>query len=315
LVPPSPVAPARYTPWSKGVYDVAPGLRPFGTDFGNGAADKRLFQIDAEFERYADNKRRALRERRDKYVRAFRLPRDTEDAAIRLITSRLAVDYPERFQVETSDGLTTLFDGEVRYDLSAAGRESRSDALDFLARLVPEDLAIVQVQHGVDWVAYLHLCSPSHWAAEEKIGRSFFDVHTPIPGFERVNAAASGLVDAMLNKGPFVRFVWGVESDDRLNHHPEPPPGHDPVEWDGRSFECGRFWVRTERQVIWGMPEVGAALFTIRVGFVPDDVVLSDDTLRRSLSEAVAGMSPEALAYKGLARGRDRLLALLADAG
>lgn len=302
---------ARYYPWTRGVYDVSPGLRPFGTDFGNGEADRKLFQIDEDFPLYADNKRRALRERRGKYVRAFRLSREVEDAAIRLIASRLASEYPDRFRVEFPDRTITLFDGDVRYDLSAMGRSDRSDGLNFLVRLVQEDIAVVSYQDNADWISYLHLCSPSHWAAEEKVGRSFFDVHHPIPGFERVNAAASGLIDAMINKGPFVRFVWGIESDDRLNHHPEPPPNENPAEWEGRDFSAGRFWVRTERQVTWPLPEAQAALFTIRVGYVEDTEILANPTLRQSLNEALLSMSEEARAYKGLTRDWDRLLRLV----
>ncbi|AIE86414.1 heme-dependent oxidative N-demethylase family protein [Fimbriimonas ginsengisoli] len=306
-----PPAPAIYTPWTKGIYEVAPALRPFGVDFGNGAADQRLFQIDSEFERYAENKRTALRERRGKYARAFRLSREVERATIELIVTRLATDYPERFSAAWEGDHRALLEGDKQWVLPANGRGNESAALDLLARLVPEDLAIVSVEDSVDWVSYLHLCSPSHWAAEEKIGRSFFDVHEPIPGFEKINRVSSGLVDAMVNKGPWVRFVWGVESDDRLNHHPEPPPGFDQEEWDGRRFEGGRFWVRTERQIVTGMPEVGAALFTIRVGFVPDTVVLADEMLQTSLLRALDSMSPEARRYKGLAKDWDRLRAAL----
>ena len=302
---------ARYTPWTKGVYEVAPELRPFGTDFGNGEADRRLFQIDEEFERYQHNKRHALRERRGKYVRAWRLSHEVEAAVIDLIVSRLILEYPESFSGGWEGDTRVLESDGRRWVLPATGPETDSPALDLLARLVPEDLAVVRTLDHEDWVAYLHLCSPSHWAAEEKIGRSFFSVHEPIPGFERVNAAAPGILDAMVNKGPFVRFVWGVESDDRLNHHPVPPPGHDPAEWDGRDFSHGRFWVRTERQVIWGLPAVGAALFTIRVGFVPDHLILADEDLRSSLRQAIEGMSDPALQYKGIDRGKQKLLDLM----
>lgn len=293
----------RYTPWTKGAYEVAPALRPFGSDFGNGEWDRKLFQIDADFPRYAENKRNALRERRGKYVRAFRLSRAVERAAVDLIVTRLAEDYPERFEAGYEGETRTLSEGERQWVFTTPGRGTESQALDLLARMVPEDLAIVSVEDSVDWVSYLHLCSPSHWAAEQKVGRSFFDVHEPIPGFERVNAASAGLVDAMVNKGPYVRFVWGVESDDLLNHHPEEPPGRD--------FSQGHFWVRTERQVVWGMPEVGAALFTIRVGFVPDNEVLADEGLRTSLISALESMTPEAREYKGLTQGWDDLLRLL----
>lgn len=303
-------SPAIYTPWTNGLYQVAPALRPLGTDFGNGDADQRIFQLDTELDKYQQNKRTALRERRGKYVRGWKLSREVERAAIEFIVTRLVVEYPDRFTADWEGDARVLESAGRRWILPATGPETDSPALDLLMRLVPEDLAIVSTGPG-DWISYLHLCSPSHWAAEEKIGRSFFDTHVPIPGFERVNAAAAGLVDAMVNKGPFVRFVWAVESDDRLNHHPEPPPGGNAEEWNGRDFSRGRFWVRTERQVLHGLPDVGAALFTIRVNYLPDDVVLASEELRTTLIAGIRSMSPASLEYKGLAKGREDLLSLL----
>jgi len=105
--------------------------------------------------------------------------------------------------------------------------------------------------------------------------------------------------------------VWGVESDDRLNHHPEAPPGFDQEEWWGRQFQNGRFWVRTERQTIWPLSHVGAALFTIRVNLVSDSVVLADPTLRSSLVAGLNSMSPEARRYKGVDQRWSELMGLL----
>ena len=304
-------SPALYTPWTNGVYGVAPALRPLGTDFGNGAADARVFQLDSELEKYQQNKRNALRERRGKYALAWKLDREVEQAVIDFFVTRLAAEYPDRFVADWEGEYRVLESDDRRWTLPPSRSDRASAALDLLARLVQEDVAVVRTMDESDWIAYLHLCSPSHWAAEEKIGRSFFETHAPVPHFERVNAASAGLVDAMINKGPFVRFVWTVESDDRLNHHPEPPPGIEKREWDGRDFSHGRFWVRTERQVIWGLPAVGASIFTIRVGFVPDTVVLASEILRTTLAAGVRSMSPKSIEYKGLVPGRDDLLRLL----
>jgi hypothetical protein len=280
------IEPARYTPWAKGVYEVAPMLKPFGTDFGNGEADRRVFQIDRDSPRYFENKKNALRERPEKYVGQMDLKPEVERAAADFIAGRLKIEYP---------GL---------YDFSGA-------SLNELALQIAEDFVVISTEGGRDWVSFIHVCGPSHWAAEQKVGRSFFEVHTPIPAFDRVNSVASEMVTAMVRKGPFVRFVWGVESDDRLNHHPETPEGWKPEEWNGRIFSRGRFWVRTERQVIWGFPEVDAAIFTVRVGFVTDEAVLASPALRESLVAALNSMSPAARAYKGLDAEWDALMSLL----
>ncbi|HEU4751688.1 MAG TPA: heme-dependent oxidative N-demethylase subunit alpha family protein, partial [Armatimonadota bacterium] len=172
------------------------------------------------------------------------------------------------------------------------------------ASQVPEDLAVVRTspERG-EWLAAVHVCAPSHWAPAEKLGRDFPGVHAPVPGFERVNAAAPALVEAMVRRGPFVRFGWGISGDDRLNHHPEPPEGISREAWHPQPFTGPGepFYVRVERQVLWGLPEVGASLFAIRLSFVPAGEIRADPRLREGLRSALRSMSPASRAYKGLA--------------
>ncbi|MDR3692542.1 MAG: DUF3445 domain-containing protein [Fimbriimonas sp.] len=284
--------PAQYKPWMKGTYDVAPNLRPFGTDFGNGEADRRLFQFDDQFSRYRENKLRCLSERPGKYVARHELSSRVEEAAALFMVQRLTTEWPELFILKEDNLVCRLTGDSIPYDLEE------------IVNQVPEDIAVVISSGGRNWTAFIHLCSPSHWSAESKIGRSFFDTHRPIPGFDRVNAAADALVQSMVFRGPFVRFVWGLESDDRLNHHPEPPPGEDPSEWYGRRFERG-FVVRTERQSVFGLPDVDAAIFAIKVGFVPGNTVLRSDREWIALVAAIRSMTPEAVAYKGVGQFLD----------
>ena len=61
------MSPARYFPLESGRYEVKPGLFKFGTDFGNGDADRQVFQIDDEFPRYQAAKMAARQERLSKY--------------------------------------------------------------------------------------------------------------------------------------------------------------------------------------------------------------------------------------------------------
>ncbi len=279
--------PAVYTPWAKGGYEVAPGLKPFGTDFGNGEQDRKLFQFDDQFTRFRESKLKCLRERQSKYRLRHDLEPMVERALIELITARLVEDWP------------TLFQGDAELLECRLTSETIRPDLDSLALQLQEDFAVVSAAEGRDWISYLNFCSPSHWTAESKAGESFFRAHIPVPGFSRINAAAAAMVEAMIHRGPFVRFVWGLESDDRLNHHPEPPPGADPVAWQGRQFERNWF-ARVERQTIWGLPDVGAALFLVRVGLESDDVIQAKPRLMDSLVAAVRSMSPEALEYKGL---------------
>ena len=271
---------ARYTPWTKGRYEVAPGLRPLGADFGNGEEDGQVFQFGQDSERLIENKRACLAERPSKYTARHNLNEEVEAAAIKFISTQL-----------------NLTDEEPLKELAMLG---------------PEDLAIVTTDGETDWLAFGHLCAPSHWALEDKIGKSFAAVHQPVPGFERTAAVAPKMIDAMVNKGPWVRFVWSLESDNRPNHHPEAPPGWDQAEWWGRQFrEKQRFWIRIERQCLVPMPEVKAALFTIRLSWWTMEEILADQALKQPLVRALEGMSDAERAYKGIDQQFDSLRSLL----
>lgn len=271
---------ARYSPWTKGRYEVAPGLRPLGTDFGNGEEDRLVFQLGADTERLLKNKQDCLAEDPSKYVARARLSKEVETAVIQFMRSQLGIS--------------------VNLPLEA------------LCMGIAEDVAIVTTDGEADWLAFGHLCAPSHWALKEKIGRSFARVHEPIPGFERTAAVAPKMIDAMVNKGPWVRFVWSLESDDRPNHHPEAPPGWDQAEWWGRQFaEKQRFWVRVERQCLIPLPQVQSALFTIRLSWWEMEEILALDQLRQPLLQALLGMSAAEKIYKGIHEEFDHLTKLL----
>ena len=68
-------------------------------------------------------------------------------------------------------------------------RDPKLSKIDHLFILTPEKR---------DYLTAIHLCSPSHWAAEDKIGKDFTAIHQPVPGIERINRTAPSLVDAIL---------------------------------------------------------------------------------------------------------------------
>jgi hypothetical protein len=307
--------PAVYLPFAHGRYDVVPGLTRLGKDFGNGRADERVFQLDAEFAHYRAEKLRRRRELLSRYVavaKANQAEREIVDEVLRHMAVRLAVEYPGLFDV--SDRLRCKLTRETIELTSGKVAESSSrvkpgyvSLLDAIACQVQEDLAVVRVDRvtGRDWIAAIHLCFPNHWAAEEKAGTSFAAAHAPVAGIEPIAARAGEYARMMVDtKHELVRFAWGVATDTRLAHHPADPT-------PGRRFDPAKpaAFVRVERQTITGFPALSAALFTIRTSFV-DVTTLSADH-RHALAASVRSMSPESLAYKGLAPWRDDLLAWL----
>lgn len=317
--------PARYFPLARGRYEVRPGLARLGTDFGNGSQDAQVFQLDRQFPEYRRQKLAARAEDLTKYhPPGTSLTSGSEAVVHEVIATRLAEEYPACFVLApTPEGrvLCCRLTGErLRFgaDWEWLGVEAARtpvptyrSGLDALACQVQEDLALVEVDAtGRDRLAAVHLCFPNHWAAQDKIGRDFVAVHAPVADIEPISRNAGKLIRALIEKGPFVRFAWGVASDTRLNHHPEAPPGEDPQRWRGRDFDPQdpRLYLRIERQTTLGLPGADGYLFTIRTYFLNGNEIGAHPQRNRALRDALASMSAASLAYKGLTTSRDAIV-------
>lgn len=311
-------APKRYFPLEKGLYEVAPGLKNF-------TAENRVFEIDSEFSIYRENKMRCREERLSKYHLTSNLSARVSSNVNRFIVERLLLEHPELFvweQHARGGVLVSSLTGDriplgADYELTESLPPYHS-AFDALCCQIQEDFAVMSREGERDWLSAIHLCSPSHWAAEDKVGKNFFDIHVPVPGIEKLNRAAASFVDAMIRKGPYFRFVWGFGSDRRLNHHPTPPSGVSGAEWKGRTFmpdaaAAGQspFILRVERQVLFGLPEVDAGIFTIRVSFIDGEEIRRDPVQRELLRSALLSMTPPSRVYKGLDQCMDQVIAWL----
>lgn len=153
-----------------------------------------------------------------------------------------------------------------------------------MAMNLQEDIAIHKVSKEKDWLASCHICFPSGWYPEEKIGKSFDEIHKPIPGMNLKNSA--GVVKSMVNNGPFVRFVWGICHERQLSQHPSIPS----KEFDPKN---PKVWVKVERQVTVGFKEIDASLFVIR-----QEVIEPEEIDYKSLYETCCGMTEEQRSYK-----------------
>lgn len=266
-----------YYPFMHGVYDVKAGIASLGRDLGNGERDRLVFQRDQQFPAYYQAKLEATT-RPERHILRDRFDPQTEQAVSRWIAVQLKREHPE-------------------LDLAC------SSSLDNLALHVQEDLAVLMLDDdGLNRLAYLHVCMPSGWSPEEKIGRPFDAVHAPVPYIEPLSAKQGAIARLMVNatRGA-VRFAWTITTDAALNHHPlRDPADHAAGPTPLPDHPPGEPLLRVERQVIWGFPEHQAALFTIRTYLYP----FADlgPASRVALASAVAGMSAASLRYKNMDR-------------
>ncbi|MCF2150152.1 DUF3445 domain-containing protein [Desmonostoc muscorum LEGE 12446] len=315
---------ACYFPLMSGRYEVKPGMMPFGCCLGNTQVDGQVFQIDDNFTQYRQAKLLAREERLSKYYQTCNYSKAVASAVARLIINRLTQEHPKHFYYQKSIHNTLKFHSQLTKETLYLDAEFQlhqvegsqvvpayASTLDALAAQVQEDLTIIcRSADGRNWLSGVHLCYPNHWSAEEKIGQDFATIHAPVAGMEKINRRGLAIANTMITHKPMVRFAWGLSNDTRLNHHPEPPLGVSVSQWRGRDFDLQhpRLYLRIERQVIWGIPEYEAALFTIRTYFRDCGVVKKDSLLKSKLYTAIESMSLESLVYKGLAESKASIL-------
>jgi len=294
----------RYLPFLDGKYSVAPGLIPIHKV--QDPADKLIFQVDEAYDEYISNKRACRKEDMHKYFCRDKLTPSTEVEINHYIVHKLLHEYPGLFELQ-NHGKDYLFINhktgkqiQWRKDWISVDGSQYLCLFDALCCQVQEDFAICQVKGEHDRMAAIHLCAPNHWAAGDKIGKTFIAVHAPVPGMEKNAPHYFKMLLSIIQKGPFTRFAWGMATDKRLNHHPQAPPDIDPVYWRGRAIEKDNhdWYLRVERQNLIGFPDANAFLFTIRTYFY--DVASLSEEEKLALLKAVESMSPASLIYKGL---------------
>jgi hypothetical protein len=257
------------------------GLSRFGTDFGNGEADRLFF------------------------------PRDESSARLVVQKSRVLSAHPGRTAcaAETQPERAALLAARrwLEQTLSREGHAVRGGvSLEELAPRIAEDFVVLHAPAGgVDRALFVHVCFPAGWRPEHILGKSFLQIHAPVPAFDGVVRAAASLTEGMVTRGPYVRFVWTISADDFLDHHPE-QGGR--AAWTAHT---PRGFLRVERQVTVPLPKERAAIFIIRTylyGF-EELSALQRATLRRALEL----MPPEHRRYKRLEAAVPRASELLAE--
>ena len=282
-----------YRPFHKGIYTTTPSLIPLGSDFGNGVLDAIPLQLDKGTAALIANKHQ---------IQAYRPLILISDISESVAAAGIQLLSDERDIAQTAVGdvypATTQHHESWRETTSTL--ESRFHALSLA---IGEDIAIVEIDsEGNDRNALMSIAAPSRWAPEEKIGRSFVATHTPVPNMEKTLAVAAKLQQMLLERGPFVRFTWGISTTPALDTHPsvtEPP------------YAGGDAWLRTERQVIRRIPEHNAFLFTIRVMVEPLSDIRKSVTDASALAAALRSMDEKSRIYKSVDGHVDALCAYL----
>ncbi len=302
---------AKYFPLADGQYRVQPGLFSLTQEFGNGKQDNRIFQIDQNYQQYRQNKISARNEQLNKYYCWANFSDPIRQNITHYLINTLCQEYPEFFSLEKKTQ-SRLFKNQLTqetflinhdYDLLNPHSSVYSNLLDAIMMQVQEDIAIISEDN---YISCLHLMSPNFWAASDKIGKSFNELHKDVAGIDKITKNSNAILQAMIYKGPYVRFAWGLTTDNQLNHHPAHAINNSTN--NGRHFNPRKptLYLRVERQTITGLPKVRSALFTIRSYLY--DVKLLNSVEIQCLTSAINSMSNKQLQYKGLNRSKSAII-------
>lgn len=166
---------------------------------------------------------------------------------------------------------------------------------------IQEDVALVKLKDQSNELIFLSICFPNYWAPETKIGKDFSIVHGPVPGMDHVNRASLSLFQRVADRGAVQRYAWGVSTDTRLSHHPNPQLQDYIDLGPGREFESlnSKNYLRVERQVLTPVTN-DLLLFMIRTFFIDLNEFLKDEMQKRALLRQVNTMPEDVLNFKGL---------------
>lgn len=164
-----------------------------------------------------------------------------------------------------------------------------------------EDFALMVPDARGQLVArVLSVTFPSGWDPKKKLGMPLLGIHAPVADNQMLQRATPSIEQAILSKGPFVRYVWTLAGSGALKR----AAGEDTL---AHARTINDLWFRCERQVT--VPIAGiACLFLIRVFVAPLTQMLSVSGRLPVLKAALLSMSPEMLDYKGIRRAAEIVL-------
>jgi hypothetical protein len=152
------------------------------------------------------------------------------------------------------------------------------------------------------------VCFPSGWSLREKIGKSLFLTHGPVPGLnDDLGANISKLLSRIEVDQFFQRTNWGLTGAAELDQHPRHKIPAIAPEADPQGV-----YLRIEWQVL-TVVSVVALLFGIRVFHVPVEEVKSSPELASRLARNLETMPDAVAQYKRLDQCRGWLVRYLRE--
>jgi hypothetical protein len=189
--------------------------------------------------------------------------------------------------------------------------EESDCAVESAARLVQEDLCIMQRSDAGWCLTAAAVCFPTRWDMPSKLGLPLAAIHDPVPGYSgRVAASADRFFDVLAPGSVFRPANWSLLDDSAL-FQPVARRGGGPNGAIDARNAGDAVWFRVERQTLQRLARTGAILFTIRIHRAPLQVLARDPAVAAAFAASVRSMDADLVRYKALGVVRDAALAYL----
>jgi hypothetical protein len=259
-------------------------------------------EVDGALHRYLDEKERYWRGEREQVFVETEASRAAQREVLELLAAYLPERFPERFQLS---GRTMEIGGKRSVDLT----DPETPPLFTAARMVQEDLVIMEPAEDGWRLTAASLSFPSSWSLAEKFDRPMHAIHETVPGFQAGTRNAE-LIERMFSnlrpERPVWRLNWSIYPDADLHHPKSKVIGSDFVS----EIRPDEAFIRVEKQTLRRLPETGAVLFTIRIYVDPLAALIQHGEgarLAAGLKQQLAAFTDSELDYKGLRPRRQAL--------
>ncbi|KAL3134025.1 hypothetical protein ABBQ32_008459 [Trebouxia sp. C0010 RCD-2024] len=242
-----------------GPYKMTMGLEPMNpVDW---------MEVDSLYEEEMELRQKILRDKRHLVIACQPCAEEACAEMLQMLGEFLPTEYPDYFQKQ-GNTLTALKTNEV-FQIEGGAM----DPLEACARLVQEDLCIMQDVGGTIKFTAGAVLFPQRWSLMEKIGADMTAIHDPVPKYRKeVSKSVDAFMQRLSPSRPFWRANWAITD------HPDlfQPLTEDDI----TSMTAGTLreafqqvtpsnagqtlYTRCERETFVRFPQTKAILFTIR---------------------------------------------------
>ncbi len=286
-----------HDPIEAGPYRMTMGL--------TAVADSAWFEFDALYPAEMAEKRALLQDRRLEVFAAMPESQAARAETLNIVAANLCTHHADWF-VQDGPRLRNRLTAET-WNLTSPSL----DPIELAARLVQEDLCLIQDSPIGPMFTAGVVCFPSRWLLDDKIGKPLAAVHGPVPLFANRLAGPVDRFMHHLKPGHIAgRLNWSVLDDPALFQ----PAGKWRQAHNARvtADNAGdALFARVERQTLRRLPHSGAVLFGIRVHVYPLARLVTGPRDAERIASAVRALPEEIAQYKSLPPFRSALLAWL----